>query len=75
MTTEIIVSKADYEVFSFQSGFFGICKNGSFGGECVYGGDSASEDHYNKNFINEVFSNWDGQLIYTGDKYGYKIEL
>jgi hypothetical protein len=68
------VNKSDYEVFSFNSGYFGICKKGSHGGECVYGGDSACEDHYNEQSVKDIFDSWDGSLHYTGDKYGYTIE-
>ena len=28
----------------------------------VFGGDSACEDHYNKDYIREVFDRWDGSL-------------
>jgi hypothetical protein len=75
MKTTIKVKKEDYEVYNFISGYFGICKKGKFGGDCVYGGDSACEDHYNQELMNTVFENWDGILIYTGEIYGYRIEL
>jgi len=67
------VNKNDYHVHEFVTGYFGICEQ-SHGGNCVFGGDSACEDHYNKDYINEVYENWDGTLR-SGSKYGYKIEL
>ncbi len=65
------VDKAEYEVFEFLSGYFGICRDGGTG--CVYGGDSACEDHYNREFIQGVYDRWDGALKDCG-KYGYQIE-
>ena len=67
------VNKEDYHVHQFISGYYGICEQSS-GGGCVYGGDSACEDHYNEDYINDVYEQWDGTLHYTGEKYGYKIE-
>ena len=75
----IKVNKSDYEVHQFTGKYYGIIEKGSFGGACVYGGDSADEDHYNKELIDEVFENWDGTLTDCGnDKYGdngFVIEL
>lgn len=70
--TPIKVNKADYEVYSFMSGFFGICEKSHNGGNCVQGGDSANEDDYNEEYMNEVFENWGGTLYYS-DAYGYLI--
>lgn len=69
----IQVNKSDYEVYSFSSGYFGICEKGMNGGNCVFGGDSANEDDYNEDYINQVFSEWDGVLTDTYSKYGYQI--
>ena len=68
------VNKKNYHVHQFISGYYGICEQSS-GGDCVFGGDSANEDDYNEDYINEVYQQWDGTLIYTGDRYGYRIEL
>lgn len=68
-------NKAEYEVHQFIDGYFGICKIGKFGGECVFAGDSAWEDSYDEELIKDIFNQWDGTLHYTGTKYGYKIEL
>lgn len=69
----IKVNPADYEVFSFTSGYFGICEKGKHGGNCIHGGDSANEDDYFEGYMKEVLENWDGTLYYTGDRYGYQI--
>jgi len=34
-----------------------------------------NEDDYSEDYINEVYQQWDGTLYYTGEKYGYKIEI
>jgi len=69
---KITVNKEDYEVFEFMSGYFGICQKGRVGGNCIYGGDSANEDDYNENHMNNMYDMWDGTLYY--DKhYGYLI--
>ena len=68
------VNKEDYHVHQFISGYYGICEQSS-GGGCVFGGDSANEDDYNEDYINEVYQQWDGTLTYTGDRYGYRIEM
>jgi len=70
--TPIKFDKNNYEVYSFISGYFGICEKGKHGGNCVQGGDSANEDDYNEEYINEVFEQWDGTLHYS-DTYGYLI--
>lgn len=68
------VNKKDYHVHQFMGGYYGICEQSS-GGGCVFGGDSANEDDYNEDYINEVYQQWNGTLTYTGDRYGYRIEL
>jgi hypothetical protein len=67
----MIVNKNDFEITKFQAGYCGITKktNESY---CVFGGDSANEDDYNLEYINEVFEKWDGVL--EDDGYGkYRI--
>lgn len=66
------VQKMDYEVYSFSSGYFGICKKGEHGGNCVHGGDSANDDDYDEDYMNAVFEEWDGTLHYDS-VYGYLI--
>lgn len=56
-----------------MGGYFGICTSCSFGANCVYGGDSACGDHYDKELIESVFNEWDGKLVWD-QKYGYQIE-
>lgn len=69
----IKVKKSNYGIFKFASGYFGICEKGTYGGNCVHGGDSANEDDYNKEYMESVLKEWDGTLYYHGEKYGYKI--
>ncbi len=61
----IKVKKENFQVHQFIGGYYGICEHD---GDCVFGGDSANEDDYNEDYINEVYSQWDGTLTYTGDK-------
>ena len=61
------VNKNDYEVFSFINGYFGICKKGTNGGECILGGDSANEDDYNRDYIQDRFDEWNGELTTSND--------
>ncbi len=68
----IKVEKTNYEVFEYSAGYFGISEIGKFGNNCIHGGDSANEDDYNKEYIEEVYSQWNGTL-YHSDNYGYKI--
>ncbi len=39
----------------------------------AYMGDSACDDHYNEDYINDVYQQWDGTLYYDKN-YGYIIE-
>lgn len=74
----ITVNPNDYEVFSFNSGYFGICKKGSHGAQPVWGGDSAWEDCYSEELANRIYEEWGGTLTHSGNnKYGengYTIE-
>ena len=77
----IYVFKSDFEIYKYISGYYGICLkdksrayNDSLGKNCVFGGDSAWEDCYNKELITDIFKNWDGKLHYS-NVYGYVIEL
>lgn len=71
----IKVFKSDFEIYDFISGYFGICLKGQVGGGCVFAGDSAWEDSYNKDLMKDIYNQWDGTLVYSGEQYGYKIEL
>jgi hypothetical protein len=73
MKTEKKVNKNDYEMYEFLSGYYGICKKHTYGGGCVFGGDPSCIDHYNEEFIESVFEQWDGSLVYTGETYGFQI--
>lgn len=75
MDNKVSVNKLDYEIFQYSGGYYGICKIGTNGGECVFAGDSAWEESYDLDLIKDVHKAWNSELIYTGDKYGYKIEL
>jgi hypothetical protein len=69
------VNKSEYQVHQFLGGYWGICEKGQTGGVCVFGGDSANEDDYNEQYIQDVYAQWDGILTYAGEAYGYRIEL
>ena len=71
----IKIFKSDFEVYEFLSGYFGICLKGGCGGNVVWGGDSTWEDCYNKQLAKDILAQWDGVLVYTGETYGYKIEM
>lgn len=71
----IKVFKSDFEIYSFIGGYFGICLKGGFGGNCVFAGDSAWEDSYDKDLMTDILNNWDGILVYSGEQYGYRIEM
>lgn len=62
MKNQIKVNKSEYEVFEYMSGYYGICSIGSMGGNPVFGGDSANEDDYNKDYIQGVYDEWDGNM-------------
>jgi len=64
-------NKSDFSVDKFIGGQFAIIDNTNQ--KVVFGGDSANEDDYNEEYINDVFEQWDGTLTYT-ELYGYKIE-
>lgn len=64
-------NKSDFSVDKFIGGQFAIVDNTNQ--KVVFGGDSANEDDYNEEYINDVFEQWDGTLTYT-ELYGYKIE-
>lgn len=57
------VNKLDYELFQYIGGQFGICKIGTYGGECIFGGDSAWEDCYDLDLLKSIYEQWDGNLI------------
>lgn len=66
------VNKSDFEVFSFIEGYYGIINTKT--AAIVFGGDSANEDDYNKEFIESVFAAWNGELVSYGNDV-YRIEL
>jgi hypothetical protein len=63
----IKVNKANFSVDQFIGGQFAIVDNTNQ--RIVFGGDSANEDDYNQEYINDVFNNWNGEL-----NSDYKIE-
>lgn len=73
--SSINVFKLDFEVYEFLNGYFGICLKGGCGSNVVWGGDSACKDCYDKKLVKDILSQWDGVLVYQGEKYGYKIEM
>ena len=66
------VNKSDFEVFAFITGYYGIINSKSR--VIVFGGDSANEDDYNKDFIESVFAKWNGELVSYDNEF-YFIEL
>lgn len=71
----IRVFKSDFEIYQHLNNYYSIALKGSYGGHTVAGGDSASEDCYDKNLMKNIYQQWDGTLKYQGEKYGYRIEL
>lgn len=57
-------NKSDFSVDKFIGGQFAIIDNTNQ--KVVFGGDSANEDDYNEEYINEVFENWNGELNENG---------
>ena len=64
-------NKSEFSVEQFNGGQYAIVDNTNQ--RIVYGGDSANEDDYNEDYINDVFTNWNGQLTYLNDVYEYMI--
>lgn len=64
-------NKSEFSVEQFIGGQFAIVDN--INQRVVYGGDSANEDDYNEDYINSVFTNWNGELTYVNDVYEYMI--
>lgn len=64
-------NKTEFSVEQFNGGQYAIVDNTNQ--RIVYGGDSANEDDYNEDYINYVFTNWNGQLTYVNDVYEYMI--
>lgn len=60
MQNKIQTNKEGYSVKKFMGGYYGIV---FMDGTIVFGGDSANEDDYNEDYINEVFDNWNGELV------------
>lgn len=57
-------NKSEFSVDKFIGGQFAIIDNTNQ--KVVFGGDSANEDDYNEDYINDVFNNWNGQLNEDG---------
>jgi len=53
------VNKSDYYIDQMIGGQYRIT-NGTID---VWGGDSACEDHYNEELVNDIYNRWDGELI------------
>ena len=64
-------NKSEFSVEQFNGGQYAIVDKTNQ--NVVYGGDSANEDDYNEDYINDVFTNWNGQLTYVNDVYEYMI--
>lgn len=47
--------KGNYELVRFSGGYYGICKKGTNGGECIFGGDSAWEDCYSEELMEDIY--------------------
>ena len=60
-----MLNKTQYEVSeSFDDEpYYSIQRKGSHGAEVIYGGDSACEDHYDQDYIQSVYNDWDGILV------------
>lgn len=59
-------TKKDYQVIQMNGGQFAIeLINAPH--TIVFGGDSANEDDYNEDYINEVYNNWNGELNQFGE--------
>lgn len=71
MTIQVL--KSDFKVIKSNSGVFAIVNKNNFL-EVVFGGDSANEDDYNEEYINEVYNLWNGELN-CDSKYGHKISI
>lgn len=72
----IKVFKSDFEIYKHELSsdpYYSISLKNGHGGNNIWGGDSACEDHYSEELAKDIFSQWDGILYYTGDKYGYSI--
>lgn len=57
-------NKSEFSVDKFIGGQFAIIDNTNQ--KVVFGGDSANEDDYNEDYINDVFENWNGELNENG---------
>ena len=70
----IKVDKSIFTIDNKMSGYYSI--NGKVHGNYVdvFGGDSANEDDYNKEYIQEVLENWNGVLKMQKDWIGHENE-
>jgi len=67
--------KTDFEIYEYIDEYYGINLKGSFGSNCIFGGDSACEDHYEKSSIKSAYQEWDGTLFWNEQYNEYRIEL
>ena len=56
-------SKENYQVHQMIGGQYAIVNENY---NIVFGGDSACEDHYDINYIQDVYNHWDGLLNEDG---------
>jgi hypothetical protein len=59
------VNKSDYQVVKMNGGQFAI-ELIQAPHTIIFGADSANEDDYNEDYINDVFANWNGELDENG---------
>lgn len=67
--SEVIVNPKDFYIFQYQGGHYSI-RGTLFNREIeVFGGDSANEDDYNLEYLEDTLDNWDGKLTVEQDKF------
>lgn len=73
---EIKVFKNDFEIYKHELSsepYYSISLKNSYGGNNVWGGDSACDDCYSLPIARDIFAKWNGTLYHTGEDYGYVI--
>ncbi len=71
------VNKKDYSVEQAMGGYYYIAPTGSNCPDCdttVWGGDSASEDHYDEELANDIYNRWDGTLFKENEFDNWHID-
>ena len=64
---KIRVYKKDFEIFKHELGsepYYSISLKNSFGGNNIWGGDSANEDCYSYQLARMILAQWGGELHY-----------